>query len=152
TQVSLAQVGNVSAHSLNAAQRLAIYSQSLTTALIHTLANTYPICQQLVGIEFFTAMAKLYVQQTPSYSPDINDYGETFAEFIKTFSPAASLPYLTDMAMLEWAWHSALRSEEEMPGDISQLQQLMPEQYEQVKFRLPKGSTLLSSEFPLLKI
>lgn len=46
-------------------------------------------------------MAGLYIQAFPPASPLINEYGRDFADFIQGFAPAASVPYLPDVARLE---------------------------------------------------
>ena len=66
---------------------------------------------QLVGEAFFHAMAGRYLQACPPASPLMCEYGSTLADFIQGFEPAASVPYLADMARLErlrvCAYHAA---------------------------------------------
>ncbi len=50
--------------------------------------------------EFFRAMAAVHVRQSPPGSPVLNAYGQDFDAFIRTFAPAASVPYLADVARL----------------------------------------------------
>ncbi|MDP1007294.1 HvfC/BufC N-terminal domain-containing protein, partial [Klebsiella pneumoniae] len=79
--------------------------------MINALATAYPVTLQLVGDEFFHAMASIFVQAHPPTSPLISQYGSTFAQFIQGFEPAASVPYLADIARLErlrvCAYHAA---------------------------------------------
>lgn len=93
------------------ASRFAVYRNNVQSSLINALADSYPVVSQLVGDEFFRAMAGLYVQSCPPQGPLINDYGKDFAEFIDNFEPAAGVPYLADMARLErlrvQAYHAA---------------------------------------------
>lgn len=133
-------------------QRLTIYQASITSALIATLKDTYSVCLKLVGDDFFMAMAKYFIFQTPSNSPDINQYGETFASFIDNFPPTKSLPYLADVAALEWAWHLALHGKDYHPWDNSKLTTLNDSQYGQVIFELPPNASLISSKYPVLDI
>ncbi len=137
---------------LTAPQQLAIYRDSTKAALIHVLRNTYAVCTQLVGLEFFNAMAAVYVRQTPSQSPNINDYGKTFPRFIQNFPPLQSLAYLADVAALEWAYHQALHSEDYPPLPIDALAAITEENYPSLIFTLPPTSSLLSSVYPLDRI
>jgi uncharacterized protein (UPF0276 family) len=66
-----------------------------------TLAEIYPVCRALVGARFFQAVSTRYTLQTPSLSPDLDDYGADFARFLCGLGPAATLPYLPDVAHLE---------------------------------------------------
>ncbi|SFO42157.1 Putative DNA-binding domain-containing protein [Pseudomonas sp. NFACC24-1] len=103
--------GLVSANGAAPESRFAVYRNNVLSSLINALADNYPAVAQLVGEAFFRAMAGVFVQSTPPRSPVMNDYGGDFAEFIEHFEPAASVPYLADVARLErlhvQAWHAA---------------------------------------------
>ncbi len=62
----------------------------------------YPVCCQLVGEIFFNATALSFINQCPCLSPDLGDYGKQFPDFIANFEPVKHLPYLSDVAHLEW--------------------------------------------------
>ncbi|MFJ2713277.1 DUF2063 domain-containing protein [Pseudomonas sp. NPDC087346] len=103
--------GLFSANGANPASRFAVYRNNVHSSLINALTDSYPVVAQLVGSEFFRSMAQIYVQNCPPTSPLINDYGQDLAEFIAGFEPAASVPYLADIARLErWrvnAYHAS---------------------------------------------
>ena len=103
--------GLFSANGADPASRFAVYRNNVQSSLINALADSYPVVLQLVGDEFFRAMARLYIQQFAPQGPLLNDYGNNFAGFIKGFAPAASVPYLADVARLERlrvrAYHAA---------------------------------------------
>lgn len=94
-----------------AAARFAVYRNNVLVSLIDALADTYPVAQELVGEPFFRAMARLFVHQAPPRSRVLAFYGEAFPAFIENFAPAASVPYLADVARLEMlrvrAYHAA---------------------------------------------
>ncbi len=93
------------------ATRFAVYRNNVTVSLIDTLADTFPTVQELVGETFFRAMARVFVQAHPPRSRVMAYYGLSFADFVDSFSPAASVPYLADVARLEiarvMAYHAA---------------------------------------------
>lgn len=103
--------GLFSANGANPASRFAVYRNNVQSSLINALTDSYPVVVQLVGDEFFRAMARIYVQSNPPTSPLLNNYGKDLATFIAGFAPAASVPYLADIARLErWrvnAYHAA---------------------------------------------
>jgi len=84
-------------------RRLAVHRNNVVVSLVDALADTFPVTQQLVGEDFFRAMARAFVQRFPPTSPVMVFYGEALPEFIADFGPARSLPYLADMAKLEMA-------------------------------------------------
>ncbi len=103
--------GLFSGNGADPASRFAVHRNTVHNGLIIALAVAYPVTQLLVGEAFFRAMAGLYVQACPPTSPLISEYGSTFANFIQGFEPAASVPYLADIARLERlrvrAYHAA---------------------------------------------
>ena len=86
--------------------RLRPYRETMFGALCDALAAIHPVCVRLVGADAFRALARRCARERPSRSPDLNDYGE-LADFIAGFAPARALPYLADVARLEWALHRA---------------------------------------------
>lgn len=103
--------GLCSANGADPASRFAVYRNNVQSSLINALGDSYPVVAQLVGEEFFRAMAAIFVQQQPPQSPLMSRYGETFAHFIAAFEPASGVPYLADVARLEHlrtlAYHAA---------------------------------------------
>ncbi|MGO9446414.1 MAG: DUF2063 domain-containing protein [Thiobacillaceae bacterium] len=85
------------------AARFAIYRNNVVASLIDALAETHPVTQELVGREFFRAMARLFVNLDLPRSRILAFYGESFPAYIEQFPPATSVPYLADMARLEMA-------------------------------------------------
>lgn len=91
--------------------RLAVYRNNVVNSLIDALADSFPVLQELVGVEFFRAMASVFVRQAPPRSQVLADYGQHFPAFTAQFAPARDVPYLADMARLErarvQAYHAA---------------------------------------------
>ena len=133
-------------------QGLSAYQGSVVGKLSRALEDIYPVCCRLVGSAFFVAMAKQYIRRYPSRSPDLGDYGEQLAVFLAQFEPAAALPYLPDVARLEWHWHRVFNSEEQASLDLAALGQVSPEQWENLIFELPQNSVLLTSDYPVHRI
>jgi hypothetical protein len=93
------------------ARRFAVYRNNIVVSWIDALADTYPVVRELVGADFFDAMARRYATRHPPADPVLVRYGDGFARFIEDFEPATGLPYLADVARLEWlhvrAYHAA---------------------------------------------
>jgi uncharacterized protein (UPF0276 family) len=89
------------------AGRLGIYRGNLSANWRRALDAAYPVVRQLVGGEFFDALARVYGRRHPSRDPDLNHFGLELPSFLEGFAPAAELPYLPDMARLEWSIHAS---------------------------------------------
>jgi hypothetical protein len=87
----------------DASRRLAVHRNNVVGSLVDALADTFPVVQALVGTEFFRAMAAVFVRARPPRSPLMHRYGGELPAFIAGFAPAQSLPYLADVARLEFA-------------------------------------------------
>jgi hypothetical protein len=86
---------------IDAQRRLAIHRNNWRSNLRGALRGGYPVVEWLVGAEFFNYMADGFIEQYPSRSGNLEDYGSELADFIAAFAPAQTLPYLSDVARLE---------------------------------------------------
>lgn len=93
------------------AVRFAVHRNNVVASLIDALADTYPVTQELVGEEFFRAMAHIFIGVEPPRSRVLAFYGVSLPAFIEHFPAAATVPYLADVARLEMlrvcAYHAA---------------------------------------------
>lgn len=132
--------------------RFAVYRRNVSASLIQVQEARFPVVARLVGTEFFRAMASSYVAQSPPLSPALVTYGGGFPEFIAAFAPAADLPYLPDVARLEWLQHEAYHAADAEPLDAAILAALPAERLADVRFALHPSLRLLSSAFPVIAI
>ena len=137
---------------LSVSEQLAIYRESILGGMSKALAEVYPVCRQLVGDAFFDHMADAYVLQYVSTTADITCYGEQLAEFIENFEAAGSVPYLADVARLEWAWHRAINAADEPVLSARELNQVAGADYAGIRLQLQNSTTLLRSPYPILHI
>ena len=147
----------VSAHirpgsGMDPAEHVRIYRRAILSTLVRALGNVYPVCKRLVGDQFFDAMARIYCRQIPSRSADLADYGNDFAGFIAGFEPAGEIPYLPDVARLEWHWHRAFHAADETGMDTSGLAGIAEADMSRIVFRLPVSASLIASAYPIGRI
>ena len=84
-------------------RRFAVYRNNVQHGLSRALATRFPVIERLVGAEFFARMARVFAAAHPPATPVLLAWGKDFAAFLETFPPLAGLPYLPDVARLEWA-------------------------------------------------
>ncbi|MDJ0928179.1 MAG: DNA-binding domain-containing protein [Gammaproteobacteria bacterium] len=134
------------------ARRFAVYRNNHFVSLIDALADAYPVVQRLVGDEFFRAMAKVFVATNAPRSPVMLEYGAGFAEFLDEFEPVAQLPYLADVARLEWAWLSSYHAADADGIDATSLTVLLPTQVDVLQLQFHPAAQLVCSRWPILSI
>ncbi|MEZ2140842.1 DNA-binding domain-containing protein [Bradyrhizobium sp. DN5] len=133
-------------------RRFAVYRNNVAVSLIEALDDAFPAVQRIVGADFFRAMARAYVMVQPPRSPIMLDYGAGFPEFIRSFEPAAGLPYLEDVARIERAWTEAYHAPEASPIDPGTFSAVAPDQLPAMQLELHPSLRLVRSHFPALTI
>lgn len=104
--------------------RLAVYRNNVYSSLIGALAATYPAVVRLVGDEFFRFAAREFVASHFPTAKTLGGYGDGFADFLRAFAPAASVPYIADVARLEHLYLEAYHAPEAEPISIAQFDSL----------------------------
>jgi len=134
---------------LKHAERFALYRGNLTSTWRKALAAAYPVIAQLVGEEFFTALAREYGRAHPSDSGDLNRFGGHFEPFLRSFEHVQDLPYLPDMARLEWQLHRMHYANHEPP---LQAQHIDPQTVEEQTFPWQATAQLFESEWSIVPL
>jgi hypothetical protein len=83
--------------------RISVYRNNVFYSLSNALADLYPVVQELVGQEFFRALANRYVRMYPPAQAAMVYFGEEFPDFVEQDKACAELLYLPDVAKLELA-------------------------------------------------
>lgn len=127
-----------------ATRRFAVYRNNVTVSLVDALAAIFPTLQNLVGEEFFRAMAHAYVRDNLPTSPLMFTYGAGFPAFVEAFSPARELPFLADVARVERAWLDAFHAEDRAPLAPQALAAIDPDALATLRFDPHPASRLLT--------
>lgn len=136
------------------AQRFAVYRNNVMVSLTRALSGGFPVTRELVGAEFFDAMARAYIAVEPPTSPVLVEYGDGFGEFIARFPPAAGLPYLADIARLERMRVRSYHAQDASSLATESLHALMsdPEALSSLRVCLHPSCHVLRSRFALFSI
>jgi len=135
-----------------AARHLQVYRNNVVESLTGALRAVYPVVEKLVGDGFFRYAAYEYLRAHRPRSGNLHDFGDALAGFLAGFAPAASLPYLPDMARLEWAWHEAYHAADAADFDFARLGAVPAERHGSLRFVPHPSTRLLASDFPVVRI
>jgi hypothetical protein len=130
------------------AERLDVYRNTFVSVLTNALRVSFPAVYRLVGGEFFEAAAENFIDAKPPRCAYLNAYGAGFAEFLAQFPAVAELPYLADVARLEWAVNGALHAQDVAPLDPEALAEIAAVLPEQVTFVAHPSVTCLRLDYP----
>ena len=154
-RMALALVARRSTQGAWPAERIAIYRRNVEGNYRNALAATYPVVRRLTGIAFFNAAVDGYVIENPSRSGDLNLYGDAFGDFLVHYAPAALLPYLPDVARLEWAIDEAHRAAgaPRLPEALlATFAMVAAERLASLRLRLDPSCRLVASRYPIVHV
>ncbi|MEX0955055.1 MAG: DNA-binding domain-containing protein [Rhizobiaceae bacterium] len=133
-------------------KRFDVYRNNVTVSLVEALANTFPAVSRIVGEQRFADLARLFMSAHPPKSPLLFRYGHEFPAFIETFEPAATMPYLADIARLERAWLDAYHAADIAPLSPEALSAIAPEKLPAARFTRHPAAALVRSQYAAVTI
>jgi hypothetical protein len=133
-------------------ERLALYRGNVQAAWDKALAVAFPVVRAIVGEEFFAALARAYGRAHPSSSGDLNMFGARFSGFVSRFEHTRSLPYLGDVAALEWEAHCAHCAADADALARERMAVISPHDLLRSRFVLHPALRWIESQFPVASI
>jgi len=130
-------------------RRFAVYRNNVQHSLTRALAARFPVIETLVSRDFFTAMARVFLTVAPPVSPVLLHWGDGFGDFLDGFAPVAHVPFLGDVARLEFARGRAYHAADAQPAPLDALGAIDPVA---LHFCLHPSVTLFASRFPAVQI
>jgi hypothetical protein len=130
-------------------RRFDVHRNNMTVSLVEALESSYPAVRCLVGDEYFAAVARAFVRQHPPRSPVLLHYGGDFGDFLQQVPSATRVPYLGDVARLEWARIAALHAADAAPATLSALAEIAEQDLPDLSLRLHPTLTLIRTRWPV---
>ncbi len=131
-----------------AGKRFSVYRNNVAVSLSEALEVTFPVIRKLVGNEFFTAMAGVFLRQHQPTSPMLMFYGAQMPVFLDSFPPVAHLGYLPDIARVELALCRSYHAADSAPVDPQTLQSITPDALLTTRLHLAPAVHLIRSDWP----
>jgi len=129
-------------------RRFNIYRNNRAVSLIDNLKAVYPAVYALVGQDYFNAVARTYIDQHPPAGPVMAEYGEGFGAFLTAFPGSRQLPYMIDVARIEWACNYAYHAEDQTALELADLAQIPPHDLPMLQLQIHPACTLVQSNWP----
>ena len=139
----------VRSEGLPPAARLSIYRNTFFGTLGNALRLSYTVVHRLVDAEFFEASAQKFIEGEPPRRAYLDEYGAGFPDFLARFAAAASVPYLSDVARLEWAVNCALHAPDATPLDVATLREVAEGDHDRVRFVPHPSVRMIRADFPV---
>jgi hypothetical protein len=132
--------------------RARLYRRNVLANLHDALAAAYPVVRRLVGEAFFREAAERFARTSPSRSGDLHRYGGELPRFLETYPHARDLPYLADVARLEWACAQSFHAADGEGLDLPALQALGEGEDQHIRLHLHPAVRFVESAHPIAAI
>lgn len=142
----------IAGHGLTPEARMRIYRRSCVETQAAALRVTYPAVAALVGEAYFEQAARGYRRAYPSRSGNLQAFGDALAAYLGTLPGCRSLPYLPDVARLEWLRQLTILAPESAPLDPEALASAIRSAGDALRPVTHPSLHLLASRYPVLTI
>jgi hypothetical protein len=130
---------------------LQVYQANRAVLAERTLASTYPVVAQLMGVENFEPVSRHFWQQHPPQRGDMGQWGAHLPDFLAALPQLADEPFLADVARIEWALHRAASAPDAVL-DAASFALLSDDAAQSVSLALSPGVRTLASAYPVVSI
>jgi Putative DNA-binding domain len=130
---------------------LQVYQANRAVLAERTLAGTYPVVAQLIGVESFEPLARHFWRQHPPLRGDMGQWGAQLPEFLAAAPQLADEPFLADVARIEWALHRAASAPDAVL-DAASFALLSGDAAQPVSLALSQGTFTFASAYPVASI
>jgi len=116
-----------------------------------TLAAAYPVVAALLGADNFGLLARDLWHRHPPIRGDLARWGEALPRWLAGCDTLADVPYLADVARVEWALHDAA-TWTDTTADTASFARLSSEDPAGLTLALAPGTSLIDSDFPVVAL
>jgi hypothetical protein len=135
-----------------AKSRLAIYTQGYPARITESLREAYPATAHILGDGSFGLLAQRYLAHLPDSQRNLNDIGSALPALLKSDPLTSELPFLPDLARLEWAVTRCFHSDPAEPCDISKCGTWEMDDWAGARIGFPPSMQLVCSVWPLREL
>ncbi len=132
--------------------RLDVYRHGYPSRILEALRDAYPALDTILGEGSFHNLVRRYLAAIELRSYNLNDVGAQLPAHCRRDPLRDGLPFLGDLAELEWAVLSAYQSREKPPVDPQKLAGFDMADWETAVLELQPAVAVVSSQWPILDL
>lgn len=141
------------ARSVTSEKRLAVYRTNVKGAHLQALDQAFPVTREVLGPRYWRQLLEAELPLFGSRSPDLNRYGDFMPSIVGNAQQCrpelADLPYLGELATLEWKVHRARNAADDPAFDWEGFAALPDEAQAKARLQLSSALTRLRLEYPV---
>ena len=132
--------------------RLGAYVGGYPARLVEALEEAFPAIRTILGGDTFRELTGRYRVAVPAGVYSLSDVGVNLPSFLGNDALAARLPFLRDLATLEWAVLRAFHSFERERFDAAAVAGWGLEEWERARLTFQPAVAVVSSRWPILDL
>jgi hypothetical protein len=133
-------------------RRLGVYRNNVLVSLRRVLEGSFPATRRRLGPERFAELAFEFIRAEPPARPQLWGYGASFPGFLERSVSDAALPWLADVARLEWAREEAYYAADAEPLALTTLTAIPSDRYPELRFEPHPSLRLIRSTGPVYSL
>jgi hypothetical protein len=134
-----------------AARRLGIYAEAYFSRIVESMEADYPRLRSVLGEVQFQKLMAEYLKAFPSKTHNIGEVGRHLPKFVADYPVSDELPFLSELANLEWQSIESFYAPAEDLFDSSMLGGLDDSDWAELQVKISSSVRLLRSKWPLEK-
>jgi len=133
-------------------KRLEVYREGYLARTKEALKEVYETLEHVMGDAAFTQVAEEYAQAFPSEDYNLNHKGRHLSQYFNQTKRFKDLPFLSDLAALEWSIATAFHAPHEPVLDSFRFTQFSPDEWERLLIHFQSSVFVQSSQWPIVDI
>lgn len=129
--------------------RLPVYAGGYRARTRESLAESFEAIANVIGDKQFGELSKAYAQNFPSHDYNLSLMGRHLPEFLIKYSLTEKLPFLPDLAILEWCVALAFHAKLNPPVDPSMLNKVSINEWDKARFSFQPSVFVVRSSWPI---
>jgi hypothetical protein len=136
----------------HAVERLRVHASGYPARISEALQESFPAVAHVLGEGAFHALAHRYIAGVALKSYNLNDAGEALPRFLEADQLTRDLPFLPDLARLEWQVARAFHAHQQPPFDATAAADWTLDDWARVTMRFQVSVALVESDWPIRTI
>jgi len=132
--------------------RLAVYAEGYLVRIREALAEVYEAVHHVLGEDAFAALAEDYAARHPSHDYNLSFSGRHLPAFLAGWRLTERLPFLPDLALLEWRVCEAFHAFDAPPTDVRVLNRIPERDWERLQLTIQPSAAIVDSAWPVLDL
>ena len=130
-------------------ERLAVYADGYLARNQEALADVYEAVRHVLGEPSFAALARAYAARYPSHDYNLSFSGRHLPELLADSPYTRRLPFLPDLARLEWLVCRAFHAFEAPPMNVTRLASVPPDLWGRLQLNFQPSVGVIASAWPI---